>query len=374
MSIDPDPIEPLASVALKVSVVINNFNYARFLPACIESVLAQTYPHCEVIVVDDGSKDESPQVIEQYRPKVVPVLKTNGGQASAYRAGLQHVTGNLVLLLDADDYLKPECLARVVSAWRGSVVKAQFYLELVDETGNTLGMCTPSGRMTDRRAREMMQIFGTYSSPPASGNVFSAAYLREIAGHTDDAQLRTNADTVPIRMAPYFGEVITIPQPLACYRRHASAETCANMEKFEEAGELRRLAAERQHEETRDRSIERVFSRLSLTRSANLLEPSRSKRALCFLRLSAAQRGSFSERLSASWNGIRSSFYWDGYKWPQKLSASVWFLAAGLLPYALARDFIAMGLTLKNRPRWMGKFLSGGTRRAQQLTGEALQS
>jgi GT2 family glycosyltransferase len=70
-----------------VSIVINNFNYARYLPHAIDSALAQTHRPTQVIVVDDGSTDDSRPVIDRYAGRIRPVLKTNGGQASA-RAGV----------------------------------------------------------------------------------------------------------------------------------------------------------------------------------------------------------------------------------------------------------------------------------------------
>src|SRR5215217_1250210 len=90
-----------------VSVVVNNYNYGRFLGEAIDSALAQTYPRTEVVVVDDGSTDDSCSVIAGYDGRVVPVLKENGGQASAFNAGFAASRGDIVIFLDADDYLFP---------------------------------------------------------------------------------------------------------------------------------------------------------------------------------------------------------------------------------------------------------------------------
>src|SRR5215213_900396 len=91
-----------------VSVIIDNYNYGRFLREAIDSALGQTYPRVEVIVVDDGSTDDSRAVIAAYGDRVVPVLKENGGQASAFNAGFAASRGELICFLDADDTFMPE--------------------------------------------------------------------------------------------------------------------------------------------------------------------------------------------------------------------------------------------------------------------------
>jgi glycosyltransferase involved in cell wall biosynthesis len=68
-----------------VSILINNYNYGRFLTEAIDSALNQTYSNIEVIVVDDGSTDNSQEIIKSYQDKIIPILKPNGGQASAIR-------------------------------------------------------------------------------------------------------------------------------------------------------------------------------------------------------------------------------------------------------------------------------------------------
>ena len=83
-----------------VSIVINNYNYARFLPEAIESALAQTYPHKEIIVVDDGSTDDSRRVMESYGDRIKPIYKKNGGQASAMNLGYEAAKGDLIYFLD----------------------------------------------------------------------------------------------------------------------------------------------------------------------------------------------------------------------------------------------------------------------------------
>src|ERR1700733_6356835 len=90
-----------------VTILINNYNYGRYLSKAIESALAQNYSDFEIIVVDDGSTDESREVIARYAGKIKPVLKLNGGQASAFNAGYAASRGDIICLLDSDDWFLP---------------------------------------------------------------------------------------------------------------------------------------------------------------------------------------------------------------------------------------------------------------------------
>lgn len=96
------------AVSPLVSIIINNYNYGRFLQESIRSALGQDYEKVEVIVVDDGSTDNSRQIIESKGNTITAVLKPNGGQASAYNAGFKVCHGELVIFLDSDDTLFPE--------------------------------------------------------------------------------------------------------------------------------------------------------------------------------------------------------------------------------------------------------------------------
>src|ERR1051326_7249062 len=87
---------------LLASIVITNYNYARFLREAINSALNQTYRNTEVIIVDDGSIDESHEVIKDYGNRIRPVFKQNGGMGSTYNAGVSVVRGQVVLFLDSD--------------------------------------------------------------------------------------------------------------------------------------------------------------------------------------------------------------------------------------------------------------------------------
>ncbi len=102
---------------LLASIIVNNYNYGRFLAEAIESALSQTYANTEVIVVDDGSTDNSRDIIASYKDQIIPVLKENGGQASAFNAGFQASSGEVIFFLDADfvgGELRQNTLSRIL--------------------------------------------------------------------------------------------------------------------------------------------------------------------------------------------------------------------------------------------------------------------
>ena len=102
---DTDP-----AFAELVSIVIPCYNQARFLNEAIESVLSQTYPHLEVVVIDDGSSDNTEAVVGQY-PGVRCIRQENLGLAAARNSGVRHTSGRFLVFLDADDRLRPNALA-----------------------------------------------------------------------------------------------------------------------------------------------------------------------------------------------------------------------------------------------------------------------
>ena len=98
-----------------VSVVIPTYNYARFVGRAIDSVLAQTYSRVECIVVDDGSTDETPQVLARYGERIRVVRQENKGLSGARNTGVVNARGEYIAILDSDDYWRPDKLALQVA-------------------------------------------------------------------------------------------------------------------------------------------------------------------------------------------------------------------------------------------------------------------
>src|ERR687898_3129642 len=97
--------------AALVTVVIPCYNQAHFLGEAIESVLSQSYPNFEILVVDDGSPDDTSEVASRYPPQQVRLIsQKNQGVSAARNTGIGHARGEYVVFLDADDRLLPEAL------------------------------------------------------------------------------------------------------------------------------------------------------------------------------------------------------------------------------------------------------------------------
>ncbi|NQT82438.1 glycosyltransferase [bacterium] len=198
-----------------VSVVISTYNYGRFLAEAIDSVLAQTYKDYEIIVVDDGSTDNTREVVQPYTdlPNFIYHVKPNGGQPSALNKGIQLSRGRFIAFLDADDKWLPEKLERQMPLFEGRPQVGVVYC---------------------RRAlfNEERVIGDHYSKPLRSGMVinwllvdnfvpFASSIVRkecfEKAGPFDPKMKRCNDYDLWLRIALHY-EFDFVDEPLHLYR------------------------------------------------------------------------------------------------------------------------------------------------------------
>ncbi|MDZ4701668.1 MAG: glycosyltransferase [Rhodothermales bacterium] len=222
--LNPLPIGPLSAEPL-VSVLVANYNYARYLPEAIESVLGQSYAALEVIVCDDGSTDESVAVARSFaaRDARVRVLtKSNGGVASALNAAFRESRGELVCLLDADDAFLPGKVELIVVLARARPAAGLLVhgMRVVDAAGRELRRIDPSGPASDGWiAADIVRRGGRWRSAPASGMTLR----REVAAQLfplPEPDLRSVADGYLLMLAPLLAEVASTPDVLAIYRLH----------------------------------------------------------------------------------------------------------------------------------------------------------
>ena len=220
----PVPLAPLPETPL-VSVLIGNFNYARFLPEAIESVLRQSYPHFEICICDDGSTDASLEVIKGYAAsdgRIRWLAQANAGHGAALNAAWSLASGPIVALLDADDIWEPGKLARIVSAFREHPAsgvcthRVQPFSE--SRTHPPIPERPDDGWVVPKAISTML-----CSVPPTSG----LAFRREICEQIFPVPLefRTLADGYLIKSAMFTTPIIGLGDCLARYRIHGSNVT-----------------------------------------------------------------------------------------------------------------------------------------------------
>lgn len=120
-----------------VSIIIPTYNRADLLPLTVDCCLAQTYPEIEIIVVDDGSTDNTVQVMERYKDRVRLICKPNGGVSTARNAGYEASAGTYLLFLDSDDLIPPQKIDVLVRAMEAHPTWGMVYSawQCVDATG-----------------------------------------------------------------------------------------------------------------------------------------------------------------------------------------------------------------------------------------------
>ena len=203
------------------SVIISSYNYAEYLPDCIESALAQTYPHIEVIVVDDGSTDDSRRIIRAYGGRVVTLFRENGGQAASINAGFRVSHGEVVLFLDSDDLLDPSAVVRAVDLLQAGAVKAHWPLGVITAEGAPIGRLQPAPPLGagDLRKWALTNCPANYRWPPTTGNAWSRRFLERVLPMPEGA-FRTSPDYLLCALAPLYGPIEAVAEPLGAWRLH----------------------------------------------------------------------------------------------------------------------------------------------------------
>jgi glycosyltransferase involved in cell wall biosynthesis len=218
----PIPLHPLPERPL-VSVLIANYNYARFLPITLDGLIAQTYPHFEAVVCDDGSTDGSAAVIQSYAdrdPRFRLVRQTNGGQTAAVNECFRHLTGDVVCLLDADDTFAPDKLAKVVAAFAADPMAGvcTHHTRVVDALGHTvaerLNPSLDSGWLADTATERGACV----AVPVTSAMSFRREVLAQLM--PIPATQRRDCDGYLGMAAQFLAPIVALDEPLSDYRVH----------------------------------------------------------------------------------------------------------------------------------------------------------
>lgn len=207
-----------------VSVILDNYNYARFLPQAIGSVLLQTYSNFELIIVDDGSTDGSKDIIEQYAARddrIKPIYKSNAGQASAFNAGFAHCNGDIICFLDSDDYFVSNKLEEIVNVHNSGYDYVFTDHQAVDEVG------VKKSDTIKRYKCDGHNLFLVYYLSKYPGNVTSTISLsRKLADQIFpmpyENEWRIQADDCIVFQAAMMSRSYFLAKKITCYRVHDS--------------------------------------------------------------------------------------------------------------------------------------------------------
>jgi glycosyltransferase involved in cell wall biosynthesis len=203
-----------------ITVLIDSYNYGRFVESAIDSVLAQDFPQerVEILVIDDGSTDDTRERVAKYGERVRYLWKENGGQASAFNAGFAEARGEIIATLDADDYFLPGKLQRVAEEFEKHRDAGMVYHARRNLTESTGEFSEPeffaeSGFLGVDEARLLR-----YELYPTSCLAFRRETVRRLLPIPES--LRIQADGHLVLLMPLIAPVAAVKEPLSVYRLH----------------------------------------------------------------------------------------------------------------------------------------------------------
>jgi len=206
-----------------VTVLIDTYNHESFIAEAINSVLAQKFPasETEILVVDDGSTDNTPDLIRKFGPRVRLLRKVNGGQASAFNVGIREARGEIVAFLDGDDWWAPGKLTAVADVFAAGAE--------VGLVGHGITHVYPNGRQHTELPREISRFRITSAAEArmfctrrgflgTSRMAYRSEILRRI-GAVPEA-LKFEADEYLFSIAGFFADVMILRESFTFYRLH----------------------------------------------------------------------------------------------------------------------------------------------------------
>lgn len=332
---------------LRATIVVINHNYGEFLVTAIDSALAQDHPHVEVIVVDDGSTDNSSTIIAGYGDRIRAVMKAQGGHVEAVNAGFAASSGDVVLFLDADDLIHPDGLRRAIAVLQPGDSKVQFRLATLDRTGADQNMPFPHFP-PDFSPEDVLRgaaRSGWYPWTVSTGNVFVRSFLDQVMP-IDSKTVYRSPDGYLSKLAPLYGPVRSLPEVLGGYRVHGNNAWASSQKTWSADVALRWLAF--------DRVLEHAFVTAADAQGVAIRQPLlRSFQALEY-RMQALRFADPSKRPPDSRYAVmRDAIDWltelHPFGWPGSSARFGWLVFLGYAPRALVGRQVRKARTQTNR-------------------------
>ena len=210
-------------MSTNVTVIVPTFNRAQYLPACIESLIAQTNRAERIIVVDDGSTDETQAVLAGYGDRIEVVRQENGGKSSALNRALPLVDSAYVWIFDDDDVACPDAIGHHLKALNGGENRGFSYSSYQRATTNADGSLSP-GPIRHAERFEGRALFATLLEenllPQPSILVRTACY--QALGPFDERLVRSQDYEMLLRLSRRYA-AISVPEVTYYYRQHGGA-------------------------------------------------------------------------------------------------------------------------------------------------------
>ena len=211
-----------------VTIVIDTYNTGHLVERAIGSVLEQIYPAelLDVLVVDDGSTDNTEAVVQRYARRVRYIRQSNGGQASALNTGIRNARGEIICLLDGDDYFYPEKVMRVAEVFQRQPLVGLVHTryDIVGIDGKVIRRGCPS--VLEEGDLEGITLLGYSSSSVTSALALRASIARGV--EIPDKAFRFSADYFLVNILPLMARVGAVQDPLSAWVAHGANALLSN--------------------------------------------------------------------------------------------------------------------------------------------------
>ncbi|HUO34603.1 MAG TPA: glycosyltransferase family A protein [Candidatus Acidoferrum sp.] len=206
------------------TVLIDTYNHERFIEEAIQSVLQQDFPasEMEILVVDDGSTDRTPEIVRKFEPQLRLIRKQNGGQASAFNAGIPEARGQFLSFLDGDDWWSPRKISAVADAFEKHPnvgIVGHGILKWTRGTQEKVSAALPDPMIVD--SVEVASVFRLYRSYFGTTQVSMKTALAKSVLPIPEA-LVFEADEYLSTMTATSAQFVVLPDLLSNYRIHGA--------------------------------------------------------------------------------------------------------------------------------------------------------
>jgi glycosyltransferase involved in cell wall biosynthesis len=200
-----------------VSVIMTAFNAEKTISDSIESILNQTYPDFELILINDGSSDSTYKIMSQYKesdPRIILINKKNSGVSESRNLGIEIAKGEWLAILDSDDVAHSNRLSEQIKLIDSDIVLIGSDSDLIDTFGNKIKSCTYPN--TDIGLRKNLYNFKKF--PPHSSLLLRTSSVVSLEGYRK-VFIQSEDYDLYVRLSR-IGKFASVPQKLICYRVH----------------------------------------------------------------------------------------------------------------------------------------------------------